>query len=60
MRVCRNRKREQHQIDPGAAGELDNVVDLAEFRLPGTGNERTGSLRSSNTPRIWISDRPAH
>ena len=36
----RDRQREQHEIDAGAAGEFDDVVDLAEFRAAGAGIER--------------------
>src|SRR5450631_809221 len=39
-RLRRNRQREQHKIDPGAAREFDDVVDLAEFRAAGAGIER--------------------
>ena len=39
-RLRRNRQREQHEIDAGAAGEFDDVVDLAEFRAAGAGVER--------------------
>ena len=39
-RLCRDRQRKQHQIDPGAAGEFNDVVDLSKFRLAGTGVER--------------------
>src|SRR5450631_162914 len=38
-RLRRNRQREQHEIDPGAAGEFDDVVDLAKFRAAGAGVE---------------------
>src|SRR5580704_8450345 len=38
-RLRRNRQREQHEIDAGAAGEFDDIVDLAEFRAAGTGLE---------------------
>ena len=33
----RDRQREQHEVDAGAAGEFDDVVDLAEFRAAGAG-----------------------
>ena len=39
-RLRRDRQREQHEIDAGAAGEFDDVVDLAEFRAAGAGIER--------------------
>ncbi len=39
-RLRRDRQREQHEVDAGAAGELDDVVDLAEFRAAGAGVER--------------------
>src|SRR6185437_3273813 len=35
----RNRQGKQHEIDAGAAGELDDVVDLAQFRGAGAGVE---------------------
>jgi len=39
-RLRRNRQREQHEVDAGAAGKLDDVVDLAEFRAAGAGIKR--------------------
>ena len=36
-RLGRDRQREQHEVDAGAAGEFDDVVDLAEFRAAGAG-----------------------
>ena len=39
-RLRRDRQREQHEIDAGAAGEFDDVVDLAEFWAAGAGIER--------------------
>src|ERR1700730_14908645 len=30
-RLRRNRQREQHEVDTGAAGKFDDIVDLAEF-----------------------------
>src|SRR5580692_687877 len=41
-RLRRNRQREQHEVDAGAAGEFDDVVDLAEFRAAGAGFQRAG------------------
>ena len=41
-RLRRDRQREQHEVDAGAAGEFDDVVDLAEFRAAGAGIERAG------------------
>src|SRR6266404_1833002 len=38
-RLRRNRQREQHQVDAGAAGEFDDIVDLAEFWTAGAGIE---------------------
>ena len=35
-----DRQREQHQVDAGAARELDDVVDLAELRAAGAGVHR--------------------
>ncbi|GAA0006656.1 hypothetical protein BRDID11002_66620 [Bradyrhizobium diazoefficiens] len=41
MRVFRrDRQREQHEIDAGAAGELDDIVDLAELARAGAGVQR--------------------
>ena len=39
-RLRRDRQREQHEVDAGAAGEFDDVVDLAELRVAGAGVER--------------------
>ena len=39
-RLRRNRQREQHEVDAGAAGEFDDVVDLAELRAAGAGIQR--------------------
>ena len=39
-RLRRNRQCEQHEVDAGAAGEFDDIVDLAEFRAAGAGIER--------------------
>ena len=39
-RLRRDRQREQHEVDAGAAGEFDDVVDLAEFRAAGAGIQR--------------------
>ncbi|MEY9311464.1 hypothetical protein ABH977_006676 [Bradyrhizobium ottawaense] len=39
-RFRRDRQREQHEIDAGAAGEFDDVVDLAELARAGAGIER--------------------
>src|ERR1700692_1542464 len=39
-RLRRNRQREQHEVDAGAPGKFDDIVDLAEFRAAGTGLER--------------------
>ena len=39
-RLGRDRQREQHEVDAGAAGEFDDVVDLAELRAAGAGVER--------------------
>ena len=39
-RLGRDRQREQHEVDTGAAGEFDDVVDLAEFRAAGAGIQR--------------------
>ena len=39
-RLRRDRQREQHEIDPGAAGEFDDVVDLAELWAAGAGIQR--------------------
>ena len=39
-RLGRNRQREQHEVDAGAAGEFDDIVDLAELRAAGAGIER--------------------
>src|SRR3954470_409431 len=39
-RLGGDRQREQHEIDAGAAGEFDDVVDLAELARAGTGVER--------------------
>ena len=39
-RLGRNRQREQHEVDAGAAGEFDDVVDLAELRAAGAGIQR--------------------
>ena len=36
----RDRQREQHEVDAGAAGEFDDVVDLAELRAAGARIER--------------------
>src|ERR1700733_5167669 len=39
-RLRGNRQREQHEVDAGAAGKLDDVVDLAELGGAGGGIER--------------------
>ena len=39
-RLRRDRQREQHEVDAGAAGELDDVVDLAELWAAGAGIQR--------------------
>ena len=36
----RDRQRKQHEVDAGAAGKFDDVVDLAELRAAGAGLER--------------------
>ena len=40
MHFSGDRQREQHQINSGAAGEFDDVVDLAEFWRSGAALER--------------------
>src|ERR1700694_5461884 len=39
-RLRRNRQREQHQVDAGAAGKFDDIVDLAEFCAARAGFQR--------------------
>ena len=53
---ARDRQREDHEIDAGAARELDQVVDGAELRLPATCVGERSSPRSSNTPTMRTSE----
>src|SRR5690242_5633562 len=39
--LCRNREREQHEVDAGPPGELKDVVHLSKLRPAGTGFQRT-------------------
>src|ERR1700731_2559567 len=39
-RLRRNRQREQHEVDTGAAGKFDDIVDLAEFCAARAGFQR--------------------
>ena len=39
-RLGRDRQRKEHEVDAGAAGEFDDVVDLAEFGAAGAGIQR--------------------
>ena len=39
-RLRRNRQCEQHEVDAGAAGEFNDIVDLAELRTSGAGFKR--------------------
>ena len=50
-RFRRDRQREQHEVDAGAAGEFDDVVDLAELWAAGAGVERAISRCGRRTRR---------